>query len=201
MVKEIRPAGKTVLPGEYVLRIGGPSNWGGIDGLKKLKLLADKNVIYSFHCYDPFPFTHQGATWSSEEVKPLRGVPYPSSPEAVAPLLAALEDKPSSRRVVERYGNERWNKERLATRFKEGIEWGTRHGVPLYCGEFGVFPPHTKPEHRANWFRDFGAVLAEHRIGWAVWGWDEGFGLGRRYVNDKPVVDSVVAKALGLKSV
>ena len=177
------------------------ANWGGIDGLKKLKLLSDKNVVYSFHCYDPFPFTHQGATWSSEEVKPLRNVPYPSSPEAVAPLLAALDDKPNSRRLLERYGNERWNKDRLAARFKEGIEWGARNGVPLYCGEFGVFPPHAKPEHRANWFRDFGQVLAEHKIGWAVWGWDEGFGLSRRYVDGKPVVDQVVARALGLKSI
>jgi len=176
------------------------ANWGGIDGLKKLKPLPDKNVVYSFHCYDPFPFTHQGATWSSEDVKPLRNVPYPSSPEAVAPLLAALDYKPGSRRLIERYGNERWNKDKLAARFKEGIEWGARHGVPLYCGEFGVFPPHTKPEHRANWFRDFGEVLADHKIGWAVWGWDEGFGLSRRYMDGKPVVDQVVTKALGLKS-
>jgi aryl-phospho-beta-D-glucosidase BglC (GH1 family) len=176
------------------------ATWGGIDGLRKLKLLPDKNVVYSFHCYDPFPFTHQGATWSSEDVKPLRNVPYPSSPETVAPLLAALDDKPGSRRLLERYGNERWNKDKLAARFKEGIEWGARHGVPLYCGEFGVFPPHAQPEHRANWFRDFGEVLAAHKIGWAVWGWDEGFGLSRRHVDGKPVVDQVVARALGLKS-
>lgn len=185
---------------QHTIMTSGP-NWGGINGLRKLKPLPDMNVVYSFHCYDPFPFTHQGATWSSEEVKPLRNVPYPSSPEAVAPLLAALDDKPNSRRLLERYGNEHWNKDKLAARFKEGIEWGARNGVPLYCGEFGVFPPHAKPEHRANWFRDFGEVLAEHKIGWAVWGWDEGFGLSRRYVDGKPVVDQVVAKALGLKSI
>jgi aryl-phospho-beta-D-glucosidase BglC (GH1 family) len=184
---------------EHTIMTSGP-NWGGIDGLKKLKLLPDKNVIYSFHCYDPFPFTHQGATWAGEDVKPLRQVPYPSSPEAVAPLLPALADRPSSQRMLENYGRQRWNKERLAARFKEGIEWGARNGVPLYCGEFGVFPPHAKPEHRANWFRDFGQVLAENRIGWAVWGWDEGFGLNRRWVDGKPVVDTVVAEALGLKS-
>ncbi len=184
---------------QHTIMTTGP-NWGGIDGLKNLKLLPDKNVIYSFHCYDPFPFTHQGATWSSEEVKPLRGVPYPSSPEAVADLLSALEDKPRSRGMVENYGRQRWNKDRLAARFKEGIEWGARNGVPLYCGEFGVIPNFPKPEHRANWFRDFGAVLAENKIGWAVWGWDEGFGLSRRTVDGKPVVDTVVAEALGLKT-
>jgi len=173
-------------------------NWGGIDGLKKLRLLPDKNVVYSFHCYDPFTFTHQGATWCGDAVKPLRNVPYPSSPEAVEPLLASLEATPASKKMVETYGQERWNKQKLAARFRQGIDWGTRNQVPLYCGEFGVFPPRSKPEHRANWFRDFGEVLAENYIGWAVWGWDEGFGLARKMVDGKPTVDTVVAKALGL---
>jgi aryl-phospho-beta-D-glucosidase BglC (GH1 family) len=183
----------------HTIVTSGP-NWGGIDGLKQLKLLPDQNVIYSFHCYDPFAFTHQGATWSGDAVKPLRDVPYPSSPEAVEPLLPALESSPASKKLVESYGKERWNKDKLAARFRQGIEWGARNKVPLYCGEFGVFPARSKPEHRANWFRDFGQVLAENRIGWAVWGWDEGFGLSRKIVDGKPVVDPVVAKALGLKT-
>ena len=183
---------------QHTIVTSGP-DWGGIDGLKKLKLLPDKNVVYSFHCYDPFPFTHQGATWAGDAVKPLRNVPYPSSPEAVEPLLAALANSPSSKGMLENYGRQRWNKEKLAARFREGIEWGAKNQVPLYCGEFGVFPRYARPEHRANWFRDFGEVLAENKIGWAVWGWDEGFGLNRKMVNGKPVVDAVVAKALGLK--
>jgi aryl-phospho-beta-D-glucosidase BglC (GH1 family) len=184
----------------HTIVTSGP-DWGGIDGLNKLKLLPDRNVIYSFHCYDPFTFTHQGATWAGDSVKPLRGVPYPSSPEAVAPLLPAVEASPASRKMVETYGNERWNKEKLAARFRQGIEWGAKNQVTLYCGEFGVYPPYSKPEHRANWFRDFGEVLAASHIGWAVWGWDEGFGLNRRMVNGQPVVDAVVAKALGLKKI
>ena len=184
---------------QHTLLTSGP-DWGGIDGLKKLKLLPDKNVVYSFHCYDPFAFTHQGATWSSDAVKPLHDVPYPSSPEAVEALLPALESSPASKKLVEEYGAARWNKDKLAARFRQGIDWGARNQVPLYCGEFGVFPAHSRPEHRANWFRDFGQVLAENRIGWAVWGWDEGFGLARRKVDGKIVVDSVVAQALGLKT-
>jgi aryl-phospho-beta-D-glucosidase BglC (GH1 family) len=182
----------------HTLVTSGP-NWGGIDGLRKLQPLADRNVVYSFHCYDPFPFTHQGATWAGEDVKPLSQVPYPSSPAAVAPLLGALANRPGSRNMLEHYGREQWNKAKLAARFRQGVEWGVQQGVPLYCGEFGVFPQRAKPEHRANWFRDFGQVLAEHQIGWAVWGWDEGFGLNRRFVDGRPTVDTVVAQALGLK--
>ena len=184
---------------QHSIVTSGP-NWGGIDGLKKLELLPDRNVVYSFHCYDPFPFTHQGATWSSEAVKPLRGVPYPSSPEAVAPLLPALASHPGSKSMVEKYGRDCWNNVKLAARFRQGIEWGAQNHVPLYCGEFGVYPAYAKPEHRANWFRDFGQVLAENKIGWAVWGWDEGFGLNRRQAGGMPVVDHVVAQALGLKA-
>ena len=184
---------------EHTLMTSGP-NWGGIDGLRKLTLLEDRNIVYSFHCYDPFPFTHQGATWSGEGVKPLRQVPYPSTPEAVAPLLPDLAAHPVSKTLVEKYGRDQWNKDKLAARFKQGIDWGVEHRVPLYCGEFGVYPPYSKPEHRAHWFRDFGAVLAENKIGWAVWGWDEGFGLNRKTINGQPTIDPIVAEALGLKA-
>lgn len=184
-------------PGHTFITSG--PNWGGIRGLRRLKLLEDRNVVYSFHFYEPFPFTHQGATWSSEEVKPLRQVPYPSSPEAVAPLLEGLKDHPGARAMLERYGEQRWNAERLAAEFQQAVSWGQSHGVPLYCGEFGVFPRHARPEHRAQWFRDVGQILARHKVGWAVWGWDEGFGLARQWVNGRPVVDETVARALGLQ--
>ncbi len=59
--------------------------------------------------------------------------------------------------------------------------------------------PDKSVSYSFHYFRDFGAMLAENKVGWAVWGWDEGFGLRRRTVDGKPVVDTVVAEALGLK--
>jgi endoglucanase len=174
-------------------------NWGGIWGLMKMKPVADHNVVYSFHCYDPFPFTHQGATWAGPDVIPLKGVPYPSSPALVQPLIAGLAGHPNSQKMLTDYGKENWNKAKMQQNFKQAIDWGKKYGVSLYCGEYGVFPQNAKPEHRANWFRDFGQVLAENKIGWSVWGWDEGFGLDRQMKNGLPVVDKVVAKALGLR--
>ena len=53
-----------------------PGGWGSPAGLKELVLPPDDNVIVSVHCYDPFYFTHQGATWTSGET-PVTGVVFP----------------------------------------------------------------------------------------------------------------------------
>jgi endoglucanase len=42
--------------------IGGPG-YSGIDSLATLKLPNDAYLIVTFHSYDPFAFTHQGAPW------------------------------------------------------------------------------------------------------------------------------------------
>ena len=42
--------------------IGG-ENWSGIDSLATLELPDDPNVYPTFHYYEPFDFTHQGAGW------------------------------------------------------------------------------------------------------------------------------------------
>jgi len=112
-------------------------NWSNINGgLLLLKPLADKNVIYTFHCYDPHTFTHQGAMWSAHAEHPLRKVPYPSTPELIAPLLAGLPD--DAHKALETYGDERWNREKMVENFRQAIDWGKKYKAPLYCGEFGV---------------------------------------------------------------
>jgi endoglucanase len=42
--------------------IGG-ERWSGIDSLATLPLPDDPHIIPTFHYYDPFDFTHQGASW------------------------------------------------------------------------------------------------------------------------------------------
>lgn len=172
-------------------------NWGGVDGLRKLKPLADPNIVYSFHFYDPFTFTHQGATWSGRVPPLLKDIPFPSSPEAVQEPLSRITD-PEARGWVQDYGNKRWNRERLKERLAQALEWGKQNKVPLYCGEFGVYPKVSPPESRRNWFHDFASVLKVSSVGYAVWGWDDGFGFGRRIENGKPVIDPVPGEALGL---
>ena len=48
-------------PDRWVIMSG--AGWGGLDGLYSANLPEDPKVIGTFHYYDPFNFTHQGATF------------------------------------------------------------------------------------------------------------------------------------------
>jgi aryl-phospho-beta-D-glucosidase BglC (GH1 family) len=179
--------------------VSGP-DWGGIDGLQKLTPVADRNVVYSFHFYDPMTFTHQGATWAGPIFPLLKGIPYPSSPTAVEKVLSQITN-PEARDWVQQYGAERWNRDKLKTQMDKALVWAHQNDVSLYCGEFGVYALVAPPASRSRWFHDFASVLKASGIGYAVWGWDDSFGFGRHYVNGKPVLDPVPIEALGLNKV
>ncbi|MEM9703392.1 MAG: glycoside hydrolase family 5 protein, partial [Planctomycetota bacterium] len=57
----------------------GPGNWNQIQELKDLTLPPDPNLILTVHTYEPYEFTHQGATWN--ENPPPTGRPFPRTGE------------------------------------------------------------------------------------------------------------------------
>jgi hypothetical protein len=127
----------------------------------------------------------------------LKGIPYPSSPEAVDEPLSRITDA-EAQSWVRNYGNERWNRAKIKERLGKALDWSHKHNVPVYCGEFGVLPTNALPESRKKWYADFASVLKESKTGWAVWGWDDGFGFNRKHDGNKLILDPVPVKALGL---
>jgi endoglucanase len=78
-----------------------PGQWDAQKALQTLTPYDDRNVVYTFHYYNPFVFTHQGATWTWDVVKSLHDVPYPSSPEVVKRLLESATE--TTRPYLETY--------------------------------------------------------------------------------------------------
>jgi endoglucanase len=172
------------------------AQWGGIQAMLATEPVRDDNVIYTFHDYDPMTFTHQGASWVSPNYISLHGVPYPSSPEAVAPLLGEVPDE-MAQVQLKRYGLERWNGARLAAEIGLAAEWARRRHVPLWCGEFGVYRAYAPPAARAAWLSDMRHALEANGIGWTMWDYQGGFAL----VTKKDGVatpDPAILDALGL---
>ena len=53
-IRKSNPTRPVIIGGEF---------WSGVNSLKTLQLPDDPNIVPTFHYYDPFNFTHQGATW------------------------------------------------------------------------------------------------------------------------------------------
>ncbi len=179
----------------HTIIVGG-ANWNGINGLQALEPFHDDNLVYTFHDYNPMTFTHQGATWAGEALKPLHGVPYPSSPENVAPLVAELPDGPAKKDLAW-YGQQRWNITTMEKEIGVAVDWAKQRHVPLWCGEFGVFIEHSNPADRDRWLTDMRKTLEKNGIGWNMWDYRGGFALVSKK-NGESVVDEGVAKALGV---
>jgi aryl-phospho-beta-D-glucosidase BglC (GH1 family) len=174
------------------------ANWSSLPDLLRLEPVADPNVIYTFHLYDPHTFTHQGAGWGADYWKYLTHVPYPSSPEGVAPILPTVEND-AARDALKQYGEERWNAERLDAMAAAAQKWGRDHGVPVYCGEFGVYRRYATESERTAWLHDVRTALERHGIGWALWDYAGGFAVANRKQGEAPVADMPTLTALGLR--
>ena len=176
--------------------IAGGGRYSGVADLLMLEPLADDNVIYTFHDYEPFPFTHQGATWTTGEVRPLRAIPYPSSPEAIAPKLSEEPDL-GGEYFLDQYGQGRWDAARVENDISFAARWGELHHVPVYCGEFGVLREYAPPPMRAQWLHDMRVAMEKHNIGWAMWDYQTNFGMVTKK-DGKTTPEEPVIRALGL---
>jgi endoglucanase len=172
----------------------GGGGWGGDEDLKKLGLIALPNLVYSFHTYDPFVFTHQGATWTDKVMASLRGIRYPIDPTQMA----------SERAKAVAAGQQTWpfddwmkggGAAEVERRLMPIIGWASEHHVPLYCGEFGVHQPYAPPADRAAWITDLRTILERHHVLWSMWAYHSGFDLVQE---GKP--DPAIVAALGLPS-
>jgi aryl-phospho-beta-D-glucosidase BglC (GH1 family) len=171
-------------------------HYSGLTDLLALEPVADPNVIYTFHDYEPFPFTHQGATWTTAPVRPLRRVPYPSSPENIAAAIAQ-ERSLADQHWIDIYGLDRWDAARIRAELNFAGKWAALHHVPVYCGEFGVHQPHADPAMRAAWLHDTRTALEEQGIGWAVWDYQGSFAVVTK-TKGKAAPIPAIADALGL---
>lgn len=190
---ELLNALRAVLPDHTLVASG--ARYGGPGDLATLEPWSDRNIVYTFHFYEPYAFTHQGADWGDPAWRRLAGVPYPSSPEAVAPLLPSLDGLLAP--IVRWHGEQRWNAARLAAAIEPVARWSRRSGRPVWCGEFGARRGTADASQRSAWLHDARLALESRGIGWAVWDYRGGFGV----YQDGPgglQLDSADATALGL---
>ncbi len=180
----------------HVLVLQGP-RFSDVEDLVRLQPLTDRNVVYSFHFYEPKNFTHQGVTYGWPMWALLGNLPYPSSPEAVEPALEFMTFEALEH--ARYYGEQRWDRAKLAAAIAPAAAWARQHGVVLWCSEFGAYRYRTQAQHRAAWLRDTRGLLEERDIGWTLWDYAGYFGLVSGPQGQR-VLDRNAASALGLQA-
>jgi endoglucanase len=126
----------------------GTAEWGGLAKLQKLELPAeDRALIVTFHYYEPFKFTHQGASWIGDS-EPWLGTAW----EGTA-------------------------RERDAIRkdMQKAYNWSLKHNRPLFMGEFGAYSK-ADMTSRARWTAWVVECAEQFGFSWAYWEFCSGFG-------------------------
>jgi endoglucanase len=164
----------------------GPGRWNSVDELKELVLPADdENLIVTVHCYEPFLFTHQGASWAGNQTR-TKGIVFPGPPATpLTPDPSAMKsaswisnwfrnyntkptaENPASARIIDE-------------KMKRAHDWGEYYGRPVHVGEFGCYIG-ADERSRAEFHRQFRRILDKYQMAWSLWDWKAGF----RYWDDK----------------
>jgi hypothetical protein len=180
----------------HTLIATGP-NYSDIQDLLAMQALADGNVIYTFHFYEPHEFTHQGAGWGAAWWGYTHGIPYPATESSMPQLLAQLPD-PVNRFDLEQYWLDHWDARHIRLLIDQAAAWGRANEVPLICNEFGVYRDRSDAISRATWIHDVRTALEADGIGWAMWDYRGGFGVVFKQDGQPAQVDGSIVGALGL---
>jgi endoglucanase len=155
-----------------------PGGWGSISELKNLVLPPDDNLIVSVHCYEPFHFTHQGASWTTEDVQQTNIV-FPGPPSQPLTLDESLNPKPWVRDWIEKYNTLPTEKNpssplAFTGKLKYVRAWSEFYGRPVHLGEFGAYIK-ADAHSRANFYSAFRQAAESDNLGWCIWDWSANF--------------------------
>jgi endoglucanase len=155
--------------------IVGGTDYNSISKLAAIPKYSDTNLIYTFHFYDPFIFTHQGATWGEPSMASLAGVPFPFKrqrmPKVPADLIGTWLEEGIARYMYESAPSALYATLNKVTAFSK------ERNVPVFCGEFGVFMIQSPKEDRVTWYKVVSDALDRRNISRTSWDYYGGFGV------------------------
>ncbi len=189
IIKAIRP----IVPNHTL--IVGFHDWNSRAALLESKPFNDPNIIYTFHYYDPFLFTHQGATWAGEGLPDLKYVPFPYSKDQKIATPESAKGK-WVEGLINSYKADS-NPEKMFKDLKAAKEWSVKNKVPIFLGEFGSFTKNPTMEDRCRHAEAVYSALGKLDIPSAWWEWDQSFNMFKRGTNE---ISECMRKAIDLYS-
>ncbi len=122
-----------------LILIGG-TDFNSIDSLNLLQLPPDDNLAAVFHFYEPFEFTHQGASWIAG----------------------------SQQWLGKTWRGTKEEKKYLSDQLDHAAAWSLKNQVPVIMNEFGAMAE-IDADSRRQWTAFTARAAEERNIGWVYW--------------------------------
>jgi endoglucanase len=148
--------------------------WANADKLDQLDLPKDdRNLIVSFHMYQPILFTHQGLTDFMSAEYGTKKIVYPGPPPQPIDPVAAAKSIGWAAAWFDGYNHKPaadnpCGPATIREQFDFATRYAERTGFPMYMGEFGVGDA-AETDSRARWLRAVRVEADKRHIGWAYW--------------------------------
>jgi endoglucanase len=158
----------------------GPGEWNSPDELTNLQLpVEDDNIIVTVHCYEPFFFTHQGATWTDPSVRHVTGIEFPGPPIVPYRVQPGVDVPKWTLDKIHRYNTlpsdeNPSSAHAFMVKIQEAQDWQKKNGRPIYFGEYGAYMK-ADQRSRARYYAAMRQALDAAGFGWAIWDWKSGF--------------------------
>ena len=126
----------------------GPPDWNSSGSVNKLAWpVSDTNLIMTIHYYNPFEFTHQGASWVV----------------GANAWLGTKWDSTASQTQA------------MINDFAQAATFSETKNVPVHVGEFGSYSM-ADPASRRKWTACIARTIENFGFSWAYWEFKAGFG-------------------------
>lgn len=198
MMLRLHDAIREVAPTMLLVVAG--NRWGTFAGLASIdtRPYAGSNVIFTFHYYAPFEFTHQGIVLDAANPLPRSltyGLRYPARSadkntfislylqrvaDATLPETTRAQMRDVGLRLLDQYFASTGSRGGINQDFRLARNWAMSnhiHPARIYLGEFGVVGQSTRSclngipasEDRIAWVRDVRDAAETAGFGWAYW--------------------------------
>ncbi len=180
------------------------------------RFAGDARLIYTYHDYAPWQFTHQGVRGSPAEALDAISYPAPRSPDGmiaatrrrIASLRldgTALEKAGKAKRSLASYAG--FDRSSLESTFRQVSAWRRAQNVPAHAVLLGEFGVHGTPymdtlegaAARECWLRDIRELAEAHGFAWAAWTYTGTGGFALAENEAGPGFDAATLRALGLR--
>jgi len=151
--------------------IGG-ANYNSIDELLSMGKLGDEKLWYTFHFYEPYIFTHQGASWTKEKTF-LQGLPYPWR-SAAMPVNGEATVKGTLVESDYRQYPSTATREYIQSRIDRVAQYCKLNQMPLVCTETGVINL-AEEQYRNIYLVDVTSIMHSAGIPIMLWDYNQSF--------------------------